>query len=32
MLDEMLRSAFGEFVRPSSAPGLRASEQQAVPA
>ena len=32
MLDEMLRSAFGEFVRLSSAPDLRASEQQAVPA
>jgi hypothetical protein len=32
MLDEMLRSAFGEFVRISSAPDLRAAEQQAVPA
>ena len=30
MLDEMLRSAFGEFVRISSAPDLRAAEQQAV--
>ena len=30
MLDEMLRSAVGEFVRISSAPDLRAAEQQAV--
>ena len=32
MLDEMLRSAVGEFVRISSAPDLRAAEQQAGPA